>query len=611
VQREVSFMKKILSLILPIGMLLIIFIIIFYAPGSKAASINLPTEENRNNPEQVGPPWYDEAWHYRRPVVITNNGASLTYYQVLVTLDSSNFNFSRAKNDGSDIRFTHSDGTTELKYWIESWDSGNQLAYIWVRVPSLGNGNTNIYLYYNNPQATAVSDGVATFDSFEDDWSQFAGEGFINQSVETLIPQSPEKVNSPFVWSIISGSPSATAGILSLKAGDGIKSNSTYLYNAVGMRANFGLGDGYEWGGFINENSGEQTMIGDLSSDPGNLYLIDYRNAYDNVLLPRVGGNDWHNGYHVFEVRWNLGQSIGDIDHGVVTVLSTQPSQVPKVSLPVTLYSYIDSNATLKVDWVYVRQYRDPEPTSTVSAEQGLVELSINNSGSPNPIKSGARLTYQLIISNTSTINAPGVVVTDTLPTSVQLGRIKSSQGSCEPGSVILCDLNIILANSTASVTIIVTPTVDGEIINSASVGSPGYELDLSDNTSEQTTLVDSVPPVVNWEKPVETKNTYIASGGWVTLEASATDNDQVAFVEFSYWDHVHGRGWVSMGIADAYPYQVAFDSSKLEITAPSNPYQVKVEGVDRAGNRSNPYQPVQIIYILRRSPVYLPLMRR
>ena len=600
-------MKKIISLTIPLGLLVTLFIIIFYTPGSKAASVSLLTKENRNKPEQAGPPWYDGAWHYRRPVVIFNNGASLPYYQVVITLDKNNFNFSRAKSDGSDIRFTHSDGTTELKYWIESWDSAEQLAYLWVRVPSLGTGNTDIYLYYNNPEATVVSDGAATFDSFEDDWSHFTGEGLTKQGFETQKLQSLGEISSPFAWTTISGSPSASAGILSLKNGDGIKSNSTYLYNAVGMRANYGLGDGYEWGGFINEIDTQRAMIGDLPSDPGNLYLIDYRTNNDNVLLPPVGGNDWHNEYHVYEVRWNSGQSIGDIDHGVVTVLSTQPSQVPNVSLPVTLYSYMGSNATLMVDWVYVRQYRDPEPTSTMSAEQGLVELSLGNNDSPDPIRKGVSLTYQLFIFNSSDINAPGVMVTDTLPVNVQFASVSSSQGSCEPGSVILCDLNIIYANSTAGITIIVTPTVDGEIINFASVGSPGYELDLSDNSSEQTTLVDSVPPVVNWERPVQNGGTYYTFGGLVTLEASATDNDQVAWVEFKLWDHI-GHQWKSIGTTTTYPYQVPFNSGILVV---NDPYQMFIVGVDRAGNQSNPYDPLQVIYIERRLSVYLPLLRK
>jgi uncharacterized repeat protein (TIGR01451 family) len=605
-------MKKIISLTILIGLMTTLFIIvIFSASASKAASTNPIIGENKTEPGQVGPPWYDEAWQYRRRVVITNNGATLDWYQVLIKLDNSNFNFSHAKTDGADIRFVFIDQTTELKYWIESWDSVNQLAYIWVRVPNLSNGNSSIYLYYHNPNATPVSDGTTTFDNFDDNWNQFPGERMIMQDEGTQIFQSPEEVNFPFNWSTISGSPTVPSGILNLTPGDGIRSYSTYAFttvgNAMGMRANFGLGNGYEWGGFIFEAGGQRTMIGELPSDPGNLYLIDYRTAYENVLLPRVGGNDWHNQYHNFEVRWNNSQSKADIDHGVITVGSTQPLQVPNKSLPVTLYSNTGSNATLKVDWVYVRQYREPEPTFSLGGEQGLVELSINNTDSPDPIRKGARLTYQLTISNTSSINAPGMMVTDTLPTSVQVGPISSSQGSCVPGSVILCDLNIIYANSTASITIIVTPTVDGEINNTATVGSPGYELDLNDNSSVQKTLVDSVPPVVNWERPAKNGQRYVSGGGLVTLEASATDNDQVAWVEFRLWDH-NGHKWISIGTDNTYPYQALFNSNILEVY---QIYQMFVIGCDRAGNQSNPYDPLQVIYIERRLPVYLPFMTK
>ncbi|OGO66532.1 MAG: hypothetical protein A2030_01515 [Chloroflexi bacterium RBG_19FT_COMBO_50_10] len=593
-------MKKIISLSIPIGLLVILFTVtLLFARVSEASSANPFTSGDSPEPEQIGPPWYNEAWHYRQPVIISS-GASLPYYQVLLKLDN-NFDFSRAKADGSDIRFTHSDGTTELKYWVESWDGTNKLAYVWVRVPSVALGGTVIYLYYNNPAAVSASDGTATFDNFDDDWSQFTGEKF-NQDEETQILHSSEEVDSPFVWSTISGSPEAASGILSLAAGTGIKSNSIYQNSAMGMRANFGLGAGKEWGGFINGDSGQQTTIGDLTFDPGNLYLVNNRNVYESVLLQRVGGNDWHNAYHIYEVRWNPVQSVGDIDHDSSSAVSTQPT--PNINLPVTLYSYIGSNATLMVDWVYVRQYHDPEPTIVMGTEQGLVELSINNIDSPDPLRAGVRLTYQLTISNTSSINAPGVVVTDTLPGNVQIGPVSSSQGSCVPGSVILCNLDDIHANSIARITIIVTPTIDGEITNTALVSSPGYELDLSDNTREQVTLVDSVRPVVNWEEPVKKEETYTAFGGLVTLEASATDNDQVAWVEFRLWNHYNNE-WISIGTDNTYPYQILFNSSMLEM---NDPYQMFVLGTDRAGNQSNPYDPLQRIFIVRRLPVFLPL---
>jgi uncharacterized repeat protein (TIGR01451 family) len=600
-------MKKIISLTIPIGFLAILLaMVILHAPETTAAAASQVAFVESTGPEQSGPPWYDAAWHYRRPVSISNNGASLPYYQVLITLDSSNFNFSHAKTDGSDIRFTHSDGTTELKYWIESWDSANQLAYLWVRVPSLGTGNTNIYLYYFNPDATPVSDGTTTFDSFEDDWNQFMGQGSIQQGNETILTQSSKTITSPFVWTTISGTPVASAGELRLDNGTGIKSTSSYQYNAVGLRANYGSGEGYEWGGFINGVNGQRSVIGDIPSDPDNLYLSDYKTGLISVILPRVGGYDWHNDYHVYEIRWSSGECQGDVDHGVSA--ASNNSQVPNTALPVTLYNNNSGvNSTLKVDWVYVRQYRDPEPTNHVGAEQGLVKLSITNADSPDPIRAGVKLTYILTISNTSPISACGVVVTDTLPVSVQIGTISSSQGYCEPGNIILCDLNIIPANSMASVTINVTPTLDGEITNFAMVGSPGYELDLSDNSDDQETLVDSVPPDVNWERPVQNGQVYYTFGNWVTLEASATDNDQVAWVEFRLWDHI-GLKWVSIGIDATYPYQVPFISSILVV---NQTYQMFVVAGDRAGNQSNPYDPLQVIYFERRLPVYLPLMKK
>ena len=127
---------------------------------------------------------------------------------MLVTLNSSNFDFSLAKTDGSDVRFTHSDGTTVLKYWVESWSSASQLAYVWVRVPSLVNGDTTIYLYYGNAGATSASDGTATFDFFDDIFCGVPGSGcnvgnpvqYATQSwweASTTYPMVFEETSSP------------------------------------------------------------------------------------------------------------------------------------------------------------------------------------------------------------------------------------------------------------------------------------------------------------------------------------------------------------------------------------------------------------------------------
>jgi len=67
--------------------------------------------------------WYDTDWPYRRAVAIPNpSGSELVDFQVEITLtEGTNFDFSDALGDGSDIRCTSDDGTTLISFWIENW----------------------------------------------------------------------------------------------------------------------------------------------------------------------------------------------------------------------------------------------------------------------------------------------------------------------------------------------------------------------------------------------------------------------------------------------------------------------------------------------------------
>ncbi len=252
-----------------------------------------------------------------------------------------------------------------------------------------------------------------------------------------------------------------------------------------------------------------RTIIGDLPNpDNDDMFLQDFVSGYDNNLIETVGVNDWHNAYHVYEVRWQEGQSVGDIDHGTSSVESIFPSQVPTDTLPVTFYSFNGSEATILVDWVYVRQYRDPEPMVLIGAEQGLVDLVIRSIGSPDPLYPGEELTYLLTISNTSSIDAPGVILTDTLPAGVLLASVEP-QDICIPGDDVVCNLSTIPANSTVNITAVVTTTIDGMITNTVVVASPGYDLNMSDNTSQEVTTVlpiaDLLVSMVDSPDPVRT----------------------------------------------------------------------------------------------------------
>jgi hypothetical protein len=106
-------------------------------------------------------------WKYRIPLTINGSliDANLTDFPVLVKLNSSRFNFSKARSDGFDLRFALPDGTL-LKYERERHDANNQVAEYWVKIPSVLSGqNTTFYLYFSNSSAPDGADPTNVWDS--------------------------------------------------------------------------------------------------------------------------------------------------------------------------------------------------------------------------------------------------------------------------------------------------------------------------------------------------------------------------------------------------------------------------------------------------------------
>ena len=116
----------------------------------------------------VDPTWLT-GWSNRSSIVVNNttNASALTNYQVKVTLPSTGFDYGKLKANAADLRFTDSDGITQLKYWIEKYDATAKTGTVWVKVPTVAaNANRTIYAYYCNTSATSQSDGKATFPFF-------------------------------------------------------------------------------------------------------------------------------------------------------------------------------------------------------------------------------------------------------------------------------------------------------------------------------------------------------------------------------------------------------------------------------------------------------------
>jgi hypothetical protein len=111
-------------------------------------------------------------WTYQREITVSSTGSALSDFQVLVTLNDSNFSYDKSQGtDGRDIRFSTSNSgnvTPDIDYWIEEWNE-NGTSKIWLEIPSIpASGDTSVYLYYGNSSANSESNGNNTFIVFDD-----------------------------------------------------------------------------------------------------------------------------------------------------------------------------------------------------------------------------------------------------------------------------------------------------------------------------------------------------------------------------------------------------------------------------------------------------------
>jgi biopolymer transport protein ExbB len=166
--------------------------------------------------------WWNKDWKQRTAVTLNTSAAGVPTQQAVtgmtvpVRLHSGNFDFVGAKPDGSDLRVVASDDKTPLKFWIERFDSVNELGVLWVQVPALvpGTDKNLFYVYAGNEQAPAPAADAAVFDATTVAAFHFAEKDGIASDpsgviravaavpieVNGLIGPSAHLSGSPIVW---------------------------------------------------------------------------------------------------------------------------------------------------------------------------------------------------------------------------------------------------------------------------------------------------------------------------------------------------------------------------------------------------------------------------
>jgi hypothetical protein len=112
-------------------------------------------------------PWkYSKKLYCNTTAAGAGVGQDVYNFPLLVRLTSANFDFSQAKSDGGDLRFTKPDHAP-LRQEIERWDMAAKVAEVWVRVDTVYGNNSAQYIVmrWGASAAVSMSNSPAVFDT--------------------------------------------------------------------------------------------------------------------------------------------------------------------------------------------------------------------------------------------------------------------------------------------------------------------------------------------------------------------------------------------------------------------------------------------------------------
>lgn len=126
------------------------------SPVQFTTAVGTPTSVTAGSAGQTSP-WYNNSWDYRIPITVLSAkvDANLTDFPVYVDLSNlpAAF-FTNVKSDGSDIRITTSDTTTEVPREVVTINTGAGTGELHFKGTISSSSNTTFYIYYGNAAAT-------------------------------------------------------------------------------------------------------------------------------------------------------------------------------------------------------------------------------------------------------------------------------------------------------------------------------------------------------------------------------------------------------------------------------------------------------------------------
>ncbi len=488
--------------------------------------------------------WWDNSWYYRKPITIAYTGTTeLNDFQIKIPgsalTQTTLYTAGKLQGDCSDIRFTDSKGK-KLSYWIEETSGSNDLVDcsasnydVWVKVPKLQTGNTIIYFYYGNKQASSDSNGGNTFDFFD---------GFSDSSLDTL------------KWTQVNVSTYSISGGNLLTS-----ANSVDPAKLIAVKAptsdNYILRSKYKVTGGVHTSERVGLSIKtNVSDGRGYNYLL----GYDFTNLNRISflddfvawgispENSWtKNTWYIFELMHDGTNVRANRDDGTWYTQSWS-GRIGYPALNIGSYDAVTS-----WDYALVRKYASTSPATPTAGTEQTQENYSSSGGKPVvyfPLTSDT-------CDNSGCINMENPVnggEPPVLDIDFEEGKISTNQ--CIDGSVAdICDSSGSGNNGTANGTMTDSDFVGGKI------GDYALDFDGVDDAVDIVAVnnIDDLPlgdyTVQGWVK-------YSGTGDFKTL--------------LSNWDN-NGSGWFiriqSSGTTNTIHHSVYYSTTKANYETVDN----------------------------------------
>lgn len=334
---------------------------------SDSSNITISQGEVKLTTSQGETSWWDANWPKRRPITISYWGATLYNYQVKVEVIYD----SDMKPDFADLRFTD-ENQNPLSFWLESFTLSSE-AIFWVRIPSIPDGGTTIYLYYGNPEAFSLSDGSATFEWFEDFESYSLGNlngqgGWVSPSEScTFMEVKTEAAFEGSQGVKTDNHCSSAQRDLNLGANKllDVRINLTYLGNNNGQTTQ-------DYQIIVKDDQGWARVQhrGYISTE--NWGYSDSRNGELDTGVPKQT-NTW------YRVKFGLYDS-NKIDFWIDDTLVLQ-GVIVNIQTLGAVKMYNDENARGYFDLMFVRNYQGFDLSGTIGEEEDYTPPAYLNSG--------------------------------------------------------------------------------------------------------------------------------------------------------------------------------------------------------------------------------------